>query len=912
MPRFLIAALVFASLATSASAQSIVKLIGLAAQPGRIAEADKLIAEKKWSEAVDALHGIMADAGEDLVPLEDQHALQARYLCFLRLAALPPEALRLHRARVDAQAKKWLDQGQANRDPAMLRRLVEESFCSRHTDQALDLLGDLSFERGDFEEAERWWKLLALPASQKDRGPARDQLLFPDPQVDVARVRAKQLLARLFRGADIGFLAEFNAFQKAHPKAEGQLAGKKGNYATLLQALMDQDSIRGSVAEFDGWPTFGGRPNRNRVLPEKQGRLARIPQLDGPQWSVRLDTGERVREPRLDGGAPGKILSWAEAARSLAHQPVIVGDRVYVADARVVRGYELATGRRVYKYDLFEDGKTDETAVPTRIPAEPESSFTLTAYEDRLYARMGTPLIGPRRQNLSGRGDLLRDSFLVCLNLQPGATGSLEKWNVKAQSTENRVTFFEGAPVVQRGKVYVPMTRCVDERTFSIIACHDAETGAVLWQRDICETEELKSGDRRVRTHLLCLAGPRLVYCSHSGVVAALETETGRRLWSSRYESTGLKTAEGKPIQSPRSLVPPMFADGRIYVAPVDCNRILCFDAATGHILWESSPVEVVHLLGVARGRLIFTAHTPQDGIRALDAANGAPIPGWSQPGDDSNLPSFGRGLLAGECVFWPTQNGVHVLRQDTGEWLASDPDIHGNLATSNGCLVAASLEYLTVHVPDSLLLRQREHEVSEKPSAMAHYRLARSEIDAGVEERAMASLELAAKLLPAGDRLQSSLRPLRHRALLQLAAKSGDREPAERHLREATSSSFSIQERLTGIRHLAQLGVSSGRPQLAVEAWQSILENKELRESCFTDSRELPQSAAWLASRSITQLIEQHGPSVYAAIETRAEKLLQSLQNGKGEEVLDRLGREFPERPVYGTTPVHDKAGSR
>src|SRR5262249_2222161 len=150
--------------------------------------------------------------------------------CHLRLAALPPAALRIYRDRVDGRAKKWLEQAVASRDARLLRRLVDEVFCSRFTDQALDLLGDLAFERGEFEEAERWWRMLALPASRKDKGPrTKDELRFPDPQVDEAGVRAKEILARLFRGERTGLEQEWQAFRALHGKAEGYLAGKKGN-----------------------------------------------------------------------------------------------------------------------------------------------------------------------------------------------------------------------------------------------------------------------------------------------------------------------------------------------------------------------------------------------------------------------------------------------------------------------------------------------------------------------------------------------------------------------------------------------------------------------------------------------------------------------------------------------------------
>src|SRR5262245_29865319 len=152
------AALLLAQPAAEEELLSHITLAGESARTARrIAAADNLVAEKKWADAVDEYQRILHEAGDDLVPLNNRHSLQARYLCHLRLAALPPAALRLYRNRVDGQARKWLEEGQAGRDTKLLRRIVEEAFCSRATDAALDTLGDLAFERGFFEEAERWW-----------------------------------------------------------------------------------------------------------------------------------------------------------------------------------------------------------------------------------------------------------------------------------------------------------------------------------------------------------------------------------------------------------------------------------------------------------------------------------------------------------------------------------------------------------------------------------------------------------------------------------------------------------------------------------------------------------------------------------------------------------------------------------
>src|SRR5262249_31708767 len=150
-------------------------------------------------------------------------------------------------------------QGSARHDVALLQRIVDEAFCSSAGADALDLLGDLAFERGRFDDAERWWRLL-LPAPD-----GASDLHYPDPQLDLAAVRAKLLLSRLFRNDRQGWDEELKAFRAQHPKAEGALAGRKGAYADILEALAKKpDEL--AVLPPDAWPTFAGSPSRSLVL----------------------------------------------------------------------------------------------------------------------------------------------------------------------------------------------------------------------------------------------------------------------------------------------------------------------------------------------------------------------------------------------------------------------------------------------------------------------------------------------------------------------------------------------------------------------------------------------------------------------------------------------------------------------
>jgi outer membrane protein assembly factor BamB len=680
-----------------------------AATARRLDAADKLAADKQYA-AVEEYVRILEENGDDLVPAGDRLSVPARHLCHLRLAALSPDVLRPYRARVDPPAKKWLEQGAAERDMVPLQRVVEEAFCSRPAEAALDLLGDLAFERGRFAQAERWWRKLALPASEvasraqqpppppwsKGGTPPSLDLLYPDPQTDVARARAKQILALLFRGETEAARDELKAFRALHPKAEGHLAGRKGNYADILQAVAGRP-IPPEPGE-DTWPTFGGSPSRGAVLPADPADPNRLNRLvaDVPAWPPLQFEGKDLAAP----------VSAAERARHLPFHPVIAGRDVLVADARSVTALDTATGEP-QTWDLGRDGgrrlnMPQGLTLNTRVPAPADLRYTLTIADGRVYARLGVQGLDSSKQGAEA------GSFLVCLEFAEPGHKLRVLWVRDAEPpAKGPPPMFEGAPVVRDGLLHVAATRFeAGTPMVTEVRCYAAETGTLRWKVDVSAARDLPQGPR-YRHQLLTLAGRHVVYASHAGSVVALDARTGRRAWAVHYPGTVLKTPGGLP--APRDLTPAVYADGRLYVAPADYDRILCLDPETGRIVWELPGVAVVHLLGVGNGRLIFT--TPK-GIRAVRAADGDDNGGWQlfSDVDYPGLPSHGRGFLAGDYVFWPTADGVKVLSQTDGTvplGLIPGPLNRnargrlepGNLAYAGGILAVGDRSGLRVYV---------------------------------------------------------------------------------------------------------------------------------------------------------------------------------------------------------------------
>ena len=888
----------------------------------RLQAADQLAADGHWAEALDEYQHVLDEAGADLVPLDAGHSIEARRLCHLRLAGLPAEPLRLYRERVDDQAKKWLAQAEKARDTRLLRRIVDDAFCSGVTDRALDLLGDLAFERGDFEEAERWWRMLALPASEMNRQTPKKKarsldLLYPDPRVDLARVRAKQLLAHLFRGEREGFEKDLKAYRALHGKASGDFAGHTGNYADTLSLLARRgETLLAPTAE-DAWTTFAGAPSRTLVLPRAPGRLPWTLTVGDSPWPKPL--GREAGRP-----APRRTPRDAspEEARFLAFYPVVVGDQALVADARSVTAYDLLTGAATVWYQLARDDHVRNSPQPQPLGAEADPRYTLTVAGDRMYLRLGAQGLGPLSEDEQEhrRGD----SYLVCLNRQPDHNGNRRRWLQRANKADvkGRVDMFEGAPVVHDGCAYIAVTRFAGAVATTSVACYDADTGAPRWRNpvEVCQTRGRRAGPR-YHHHLLTLAGADLVYCSHCGAVIALDAASGRRAWAMRYPSRGDKLDEG--AASPRDLCPCVYADGRVFAAPADLDHILCLDADTGRTMWESDPMEVVHLLGVAGGRLIFTtaASTSLDpprsttaGLRAVDVFTGETLRQWTKPDTESNLYAFGRGFLAGGLVFWPTTEGLRVLKLEDGEqaseWsgFAGHKEPMGNLAFGHGCLVVANATQLWAYVPESLYLDQwRKRAAADPEAALPRYRLALAEADAGFDGDALADLARVERLAKPDERccgvpLRGLARTRRHELLLDEAERARGRgrwDEAVASLERAAAEEFAVPRRLQALAREASLLTEAARPARAVAVWQRILRDDALRDGPVAIADDIPQAGGTLAADRIDQLIRAHGPAIYDPFEQQARSLQASAESGNRIGVLERLARQYPNAAV-------------
>jgi outer membrane protein assembly factor BamB len=585
----------------------------------------------------------------------------------------------LYRSQVDPVARTWYEQGITRRDAAFLLRVVEQALASSWGDDALYALGEMALEDGDCAAARAYWERI-IPV-EPPPGVPDTWLSVPDTELDLASVRARLVLASILEGSARRAEKELTQLQELHPDAQGKFGGSTVDFSEALATLLAESSSWPQRAPADDWPTFAGSPRRNTVAAEPADP-------SGVVWRVPLP-----ETARLNVGPAATAVVGENAERPLSCHPIVLGDLVLINNHREILALNVRNGKPVWGQGIAEiyRDRYDEEAYGLGVLQRPNLGlprYTMTACDGRLYARMGPPMTS-RPNDRSVRGNM---GHLVCLDLE--AEGRLV-WRIEPE--EDRLAF-DGAPVTDGMNVYVAMRRS-DIQPQVHVACFDASTGRQRWRQFVCSAETPARGMLFETTHnLLTLDRDTLYLNTNLGAVAALSAGDGILKWITLYPRSRKGSLSRPDPHRSRDLTPCLYDRGVLLVAPADSPRIVALDAVTGQILWHTGPEveDVVHLLGVAGDHLIASGYRlywiglgPEDAGRVKRV-----VP------DSHEKLGYGRGILAGDCVYWPTRETIYVLDQRTGRQkkeipLAPRGVRSGNLVIGGGKLLIAGTDEL-------------------------------------------------------------------------------------------------------------------------------------------------------------------------------------------------------------------------
>lgn len=695
----------------------------------QLQRADKFFAEQQHSDGLETLRRAVEQQRQRLMPATGKSS-PAGFTTYLplrehgqrRLCEMPPEALRLYRGQVDGEAKTLLDEARLARSEPLLERIVQQYLASSSGDEAALLLGDAALARGDSVAARAAW--LKLHASLRTSDDAAQRVgvypglpwfmalrgrplklnaeetvalltsaggallpAHPDPSVPLADVRARLIAASVLEGNIARATWELSLFRTLHPSQQGQLAGRGGLYADLLQQMLDQSRQWPAARPADNWPTFAGDYQRNQVASES------IDVEGPPSWTAEL--------PRLKGerdvvGA-GRLRVAESRDGLLSYHPIVFGGEVIVSDGQSFRAFELATGRVAWEVQVREESAVDLlTNQQAGVPR-----FTLSAAEGLVAATLPTPTIPGRRATTVRREELSR---VVAIDV-------VTKKLVFEVVADDATMIFEGTPVIDRGRAYVVFRKQAEILPQLYVACYDLASSRRLWQQLICSAQSLGEGKHVEYANSLLTLSHNTLYCNTNlGAIAVLATSDGAVRWLTRYPRAAF------PAQKPertdrhffRDLNPCLMYQGQVICAPADCERIFSLDATSGQLVWTLPPndaADVVHLLGV-RGDYLLASGDYLYWINVVTGQVATQFPAALPIGPGLALPSprgWGRGVLAGDRVYWPTQTAIHVFAQSperTGMFTlpkrVGEIDFQGqaaaggNLMIANGHLIVA------------------------------------------------------------------------------------------------------------------------------------------------------------------------------------------------------------------------------
>ncbi|MBS0202827.1 MAG: PQQ-binding-like beta-propeller repeat protein [Planctomycetes bacterium] len=890
----------------------------------RFGAVEDYLADKRWIEAIEVLQEISQTDGRMLVLAKPGVAegtavyLNVATRCNILLSKLPPEGLEAYRRKSDPQARRWMERWTQTHDEAGLQRIVRETYLSSYGDDALWALGESAWDRGDLSLARLYWTQLVPPSHEVRAANLPTLLRYPDTELNLADILARLVLCTVMEGERVQAAAELKRFAELCPDSQGSLAGRQGRLVDLLQQILKESATWDLGTPLTDTTTFALNASRN-------GTIASTVEIGASKWSHPLPANlfPPLERPNLtpDRGP-------------LSYHPVTFENIVFVNDAQTIWAWNLLTGDPAWPSEsgtaeIYPAAPAEPTATPNNVCVG-VPYYTMTIADGRLFARMGSAVTNAALNETESRS---LDSELVCLDLAHGQGKLL--WKIATDELireELRQWRFEGSPLVTNGRVYIAVSRRKPQLEFAI-DCLDAASGSLLWHKPVVAARGAVDDHQNRISHLLLTAGAGRIFLStDAGAIVAVDARDGRLDWAVTYESRPLPRHHAQSSHLHQGLLPAMYHEGYLYVAPNDSTRLFCIEADSGELDWQIPQPEFErwrHLLGVAKGgkkgRLVLSGNS----LWLIDIDQREVIFGRENAAGGRFFPAeqgYGRGVLAGDVILWPTRGAIKILDAATGATIGhkllqeGTAETGGNLTVAQDMLLVAQPEKLVAYCEYSTFKQRLQREISEQTPADGQPNpLNSSPAVAGRPPQStrkllgtLADLEMVeGNLEAAADALKTAIdinepadiqttQQQRHRLMdvLRLASRmsvaEGKPDVAVQKLIEARDYASDPADLVAIQIELAQADLVHSGPAAAVGHLQYILDSDQIRDAPYRVT-----TAGKTASAAIAGLVTNHGQAVYAAVEERAVAEITPLLQAKNIEGLKQSLRRFPNARV-------------
>ncbi|MGC8639898.1 MAG: PQQ-binding-like beta-propeller repeat protein [Isosphaeraceae bacterium] len=582
-----------------------------------------------WERATKALYSIPETQAARFVDGPDGFIVSVARKRRAVLAGLSPEGQAAYRLFYDADAKKLLDQADGPTEQATLERLYSSYFLTSVGDNAADRLGDLYFEKGQFDRAADCW--LAILRER------------PDSELSPALMTVKSLLAL----ARAGRRSEFESLRSESADRYADevitIGGRKQKVADHLKQIPRHLGPSGKT-EDPSSASDGPAPDLAATV--------------SAAWQVRF--GDSVTA----GMTPAELARWETTALSGAVPAVAVaGQTLFANYLGHVFAIDLKSGKMLWRSASFHN--LEQVTMQGSFPMFNTAGFAILAAEGRVWS-LGRDVKDPNFQ---------AEFHLVCRRAENGDV----VWQ-SSDLPDHAGMDFVGPPILARDTLYVagkssmatPGEQDSQPRQYVLaIRPHD---GKVLWKAEI---GIFRQGQRYYYNGMQdSTSQPRLLYRAgslyvdtHNGVFARLDAESGRVDWGYGYPTDPVQT-QGRVIIFVNGMMETGSSAGAAASSPVRVgDAVLIKGAKSDHlcaidpdrmkVMWDRAIAKSARLLGADETTLYLGG--PELG--ALDLRTRAlrwstPLPGGS--GD-------GRLLVRRDGLWQLTPRGIFEVDSRTG-----------------------------------------------------------------------------------------------------------------------------------------------------------------------------------------------------------------------------------------------------
>jgi len=555
---------VFSGVANSADAPKTNSAFQLPDQSNSFKESldefQRMVQHEQWEKAFAALDSIAKNTAPGFVNRGDGVLVPSRLLVRRLMSNLPSAGKTAYRLFYDPQATALWEAAQGRAELDKLATIVSQFAISSLGDRAADRLGDLQFERGDFEQAAAAWQTI-LDCS-------------PDSQIPRVQTQVKIATALARAG-------RWNEFRDVESQVRGQ-------YAEELVTLGGEQIAAAKVLD------RLGQPAAVLAAPQAQQAVCEdfdLPAANQPSWrfpfqlrSAKSSSGGVARAVNVNGNFIRLVDRYGrERSNDFTIPAACDGKRVFVNVLGVEMGFDLATGKLLWRTGkLYPENQENQQQ---RQNVQPER-YAIGVSGDVLWS-------------LSREINDERGAFR--LTFRDPATGEEKFTSRRTLSSWS----FSGPPLFADDRIYAGAQRHGQGRELFVLVLD--RSGKLQKSISIGNyaVDQNNINQDSVSRPTLSVYRNRLIVDSHAGAVVAVDPLSGIVDWGVLYESPAPDTGYYYNY-APRQydVSGPLTVGGVLICKGMRSPRMVGIAAGGPEQLWTRPVMQSARLIAADEGRI--------------------------------------------------------------------------------------------------------------------------------------------------------------------------------------------------------------------------------------------------------------------------------------------------------------------